>query len=115
MLKITEGMEDVRGRHVVVVDDLVQSGGTMINCKDLLLASGASEVSGYVTHGVFPKASWERFLDTEQTQPAQRWSNFWITNSIPTTAAEVADHPPFKVLSLAPRVIEHFKSFDDVV
>ncbi|XP_057763778.1 ribose-phosphate pyrophosphokinase 4 isoform X1 [Salvia miltiorrhiza] len=48
--------------HVVIVDDLVQSGGTLIECQKVLAEKGAAKVSAYVTHGVFPKKSWERFV-----------------------------------------------------
>ncbi|KAF9621744.1 hypothetical protein IFM89_027598 [Coptis chinensis] len=37
-------------RHVVIVDDLVQSGGTLIECQKVLAAHGATKVSAYVTH-----------------------------------------------------------------
>jgi phosphoribosylpyrophosphate synthetase len=59
IVRLKEG--EPHGRHVVIVDDLVQSGGTLIECQKLLAANGASKVSAYVTHGVFPKRSWERF------------------------------------------------------
>ncbi|KAH8967392.1 hypothetical protein BDL97_03G076300 [Sphagnum fallax] len=59
IVRLKEG--EPQGRHVVIVDDLVQSGGTLIECQKLLGANGASKVSAYVTHAVFPKRSWERF------------------------------------------------------
>ncbi|XP_039053585.1 ribose-phosphate pyrophosphokinase 4-like isoform X2 [Hibiscus syriacus] len=54
--------------HVVIVDDLVQLGGTLIEWQKVLLAHGAAKVSAYVTHGVFPKCSWERFTRKEDGQ-----------------------------------------------
>lgn len=39
IVQIKEG--DPRGRHVVIVDDLVQSGGTLIECHAVLAAMGA--------------------------------------------------------------------------
>ena len=51
------------GKHIVIVDDLVQSGGTLIECAKVLRREGASAVSAYVTHGVFPNESWRRFTD----------------------------------------------------
>ncbi|KAF9596150.1 hypothetical protein IFM89_007468 [Coptis chinensis] len=50
-------------------DDLVQSGGTLIECQKVLAAHGATKVSAYVTHGVFPKQSWERFLHKTKRDP----------------------------------------------
>jgi len=43
---------DVAGRHCIIVDDIVDSGGTLCNGAAALIASGASSASVYVTHGV---------------------------------------------------------------
>src|SRR6476660_4057841 len=43
---------DVEGYDCILVDDIVDSGGTLINAADALLASGATGVSAYITHGV---------------------------------------------------------------
>ncbi|CAN1795090.1 Ribose-phosphate pyrophosphokinase 3, chloroplastic [Linum perenne] len=59
IVRIKEG--DPQGRHVVIVDDLVQSGGTLIECQKVLAKHGAARVSAYVTHGIFPNQSFERF------------------------------------------------------
>lgn len=89
------------GRHVVIVDDLVQSGSTLVECQKVLAAHGAAKVSAYVTHGVFPKRSWERFLHENGVGPENGLSYFWITDSCPLTVKEVAGRQPFEVLSLA--------------
>jgi len=94
---IQEG--DPRGKHVIIVDDLVMTGGTLIQCKQALLENGADRVSSYVTHGVFPGQSWKRFID-------QEFSSFWMTDSCPETAAQVRGVKPFEVLSLAQDLIK---------
>ncbi|KAD2803974.1 hypothetical protein R6Q59_031812 [Mikania micrantha] len=99
IVRIKEG--DPKGRHVVIVDDLVQSGGTLIECQKMLAKHGAKKVSAYVTHGVFPKRSWERFKHDTGGQPDNGLTFFWITDSCPMTVKEVKDKPPFEVLSLA--------------
>ena len=43
---------DVRGKSCILVDDLVDSGGTLCNAADALKARGAESVDVYVTHGV---------------------------------------------------------------
>src|SRR6266446_3257001 len=43
---------EVAGRTCILVDDIVDSGGTLINAADALLEQGASEVYAYITHGV---------------------------------------------------------------
>jgi ribose-phosphate pyrophosphokinase len=82
-----------RGMHVVIVDDLVMTGGTLLETQRQLVAQGAAKVSCYATHGVFPAGSWERFLDVGLER-------FWTTDSCPE-AVGLQGRGPFEVLSLA--------------
>ena len=43
---------DVAGRNCILLDDIVDSGGTLCNAADALLEDGATSVSAYITHGV---------------------------------------------------------------
>ncbi|OVA20787.1 Phosphoribosyltransferase domain [Macleaya cordata] len=99
IVRLKEG--DPRGRHVVIVDDLVQSGGTLIECQKVLAAQGAAKISAYVTHGIFPNRSWERFQHDTGGSPENGLTYFWITDSCPLTVKEVKNRRPFEVLSLA--------------
>uniref|UniRef100_A0A0E0C7E1 Phosphoribosyltransferase domain-containing protein n=1 Tax=Oryza meridionalis TaxID=40149 RepID=A0A0E0C7E1_9ORYZ len=99
IVRIKEG--DPRGRHVVIVDDLVQSGGTLIECQKVLAEHGAAKVSAYVTHGIFPNESWEKFQPDNGEGPGHGLSHFWITDSCPLTVNAVKDRQPFEILSLA--------------
>ncbi len=92
---IKEG--DPRDRHVLIVDDLIMSGGTLIECKNILLEKGAAAVSAFATHGVFPDKSWVR-LENEGFQ------TIWITDSCPSSAEDLYSTPPFQVISLAPDI-----------
>ncbi|XP_009773013.1 ribose-phosphate pyrophosphokinase 4 isoform X1 [Nicotiana tabacum] len=98
IVRLKEGNPD--GCHVVIVDDLVQSGGTLIECQKVLAAHGASKVSAYVTHGIFPKRSWERFLHKNDGSD-KAFTYFWTTDSCPHTVKAVANQAPFEVISLA--------------
>ncbi|KAF6157454.1 hypothetical protein GIB67_004392 [Kingdonia uniflora] len=124
IVRLKEG--EPRGRHVVIVDDLVQSGGTLIECQytlrksqqddywilltllaespifqKVLAAHGAAKISAYVTHGIFPNNSWERFQHDNEGSPENGLSYFWITDSCPLTVTQVKNRRPFEVLSLA--------------
>lgn len=92
VVTVLEG--DCNGRHVVIVDDLVQTGGTLLECAKVMAAQGAAAISACCTHAVFPRRSWVKFVDTH-------FSNFWVTNSIPTTTDQLEGQKPFHVLSLA--------------
>jgi ribose-phosphate pyrophosphokinase len=52
-VKVFNVIGDVVGKHAVMVDDMVASGGTLVKAAEILLESGATEVSAYCTHGVF--------------------------------------------------------------
>ncbi len=43
---------DVKGQSCIMIDDIVDSGGTLVNAAEALLEAGATEVSAYITHGV---------------------------------------------------------------
>jgi ribose-phosphate pyrophosphokinase len=43
---------DVTGKDCLLIDDIVDSGGTLCNAADALLAKGATSVTAYITHGV---------------------------------------------------------------
>ena len=81
------------GRICLLVDDIVDSGGTLVNAADALLAGGASEVHGYISHGVLSGGAVARIT-------ASRLKELVITDSIqPTEAVRVAAN--IRVLSVA--------------
>src|ERR1700761_2897304 len=49
---------DVEGRACILIDDIVDSGGTLCNAADALLKNGATEVYAYITHGVLSARRW---------------------------------------------------------
>lgn len=93
-----------KDKHVFIIDDLVKTGGTLIECKDAMLARGAKEVSAYVTHGVFPEESWKRF--TNAKPGTVNFSKFFITNSCASMADLLHDKAPFEVLSLGQMCVD---------
>src|SRR6056300_477649 len=70
---------DVAGRHCLMVDDIVDSAGTLCNAADALIEAGATSVSAYVTHGVLSggavervgKSKLEKLLITDTIQPTK--------------------------------------------
>jgi len=84
---------DVQGRACILVDDIVDSGGTMVNAADALLEQGASSVHAYITHGVLSGGAVPRIT-------ASKLKELVITDSIqPTEAVRVARN--IRVLSVA--------------
>lgn len=75
---------DVAGRSCILVDDIVDSGGTLCNAAEALLAKGAKEVYAYITHGVLSGGAVARIA-------ASKLKELMITDSIqPTDAVKVA-------------------------
>lgn len=51
--RATDVAGDVNGKIVIVFDDVINSGGTVVNCAELLKERGAAEVHFFATHGLF--------------------------------------------------------------
>ncbi|MCK0209345.1 ribose-phosphate pyrophosphokinase [Starkeya koreensis] len=89
---------DVEGRRCILVDDIIDSGGTLVNAADALLARGATEVHAYITHGVLSGGAVSRVT-------ASNLKELVITDSIqPTEAVRVARN--IRVVSIASLLAE---------
>jgi ribose-phosphate pyrophosphokinase len=97
------------GRHVLIVDDLVQSGGTLFECGTALRQAGAKEVSAFVAHAVFPQDSWQRFL--RQGGDRNCFRKFYVTNSIPTLTQKLPVDDVFTVLDISQRIIHDLDQY----
>ncbi|MBM5782815.1 MAG: ribose-phosphate diphosphokinase, partial [Pelagibacterales bacterium] len=74
---------DVDNRNCIIVDDMVDSGGTLCNAADALLAKGAKSVSAYITHGILSGKACDRIANSQL-------KNLVITNSIEPTKETLA-------------------------
>ena len=84
---------DVRGKDCILIDDIVDSGGTLCNAADALLAKGATSVTAYITHGVLSGGAVARIAGS-------RLKELVITDSIqPTSAVDTA--PNIRVMTIA--------------
>jgi ribose-phosphate pyrophosphokinase len=89
---------DVSGKICVLLDDIVDSGGTLCNAAEALLAEGAEAVHAYCTHGVLSGGAVARIA-------ASRLRELVITDSIQATeAVRVARN--IRVMSIAPLIGE---------
>jgi ribose-phosphate pyrophosphokinase len=88
----SEVIGEVEGRHCVIVDDMIDTAGTVCGAAELLVSRGATDVWIMATHGVLSGPAGERL----QASPASR---VVVTNSLP-----IADGKQFEklhVLSIA--------------
>ncbi|HWM31673.1 MAG TPA: ribose-phosphate pyrophosphokinase [Methyloceanibacter sp.] len=56
---------DVEGHSCILIDDIVDSGGTLVNAGEALLAQGAKLVTGYITHGVLSGGAVARIMASQ--------------------------------------------------
>ncbi|MDB5538068.1 MAG: phosphoribosylpyrophosphate synthetase, partial [Devosia sp.] len=89
---------DVSGKHCILIDDIVDSGGTLINAAEALLKAGALEVSAYITHGVLSNGAAERIA-------ASKLKELVITDSIEETDLVQTAHN-IRRISIAPLIGE---------
>ncbi len=84
---------EVEGKDCLLIDDIVDSGGTLCNAADALLAKGAASVTAYITHGVLSGGAVTRITSSKLRELV-------ITDSIqPTTAVQSAHN--IRVVSTA--------------
>ncbi len=89
---------DVAGFTCILIDDIVDSGGTLVNAADALLANGAKEVYAYLTHGVLSGGATARVASS-------RLKEMVITDSIQPTDAVLAVKN-IRVVPIAPLIAE---------
>ena len=96
---------DVSGRDCILVDDLVDSGGTHCNAADALIRAGARSVSAYVTHGVLSGGAVARISSSPIVAMV-------ITDSILATEA-VRLAPNIRQITIAPLMAEAMRRISD--
>jgi ribose-phosphate pyrophosphokinase len=90
----------VRGRRAIIVDDEIDTGGTLIEIVRALEREGVTEIYACATHGVLSDPAVERITNSNLREVV-------ITDSIPIPAAKHI--PKIKVLSVAPLIGEAIK------
>ena len=96
---------DVSGRHCILIDDIIDSGGTLCNAAQALLDQGAKSVTAYITHGVLSGGAVAR-VDGSALE------ELVITDSIrPTDDAK--DSQRIRILTIAPLIGEAVRRIAD--
>jgi ribose-phosphate pyrophosphokinase len=96
---------DVKGRACILIDDIIDSGGTLCNAAAALMEAGASSVTAYLTHGVLSGTAVERV-------DASALKELVITDSIQPTDAAL-NSKRIRVLPIAPLIGEAIRRIAD--
>ncbi len=81
---------EVKGRDIVLVDDIIDTAGTITKAAEIMMENGAASVRAISTHPVFSGAAYERLINSPFTEIV-------VTDTIPLKQ----EHEKFKVLSTA--------------
>jgi ribose-phosphate pyrophosphokinase len=96
---------DVEGQPCVLIDDIVDSGGTICNAAEALLKNGATEVYAYATHGVLSGGAVARIK-------ASRLKSMVVSDSIAVTE-DVRACPNIRTISIAPLLGEAMRRINN--
>ncbi len=98
-VEVFDVIGNVEGKNCVIVDDIVDTAGTLVAAADMLLKKGAKSVRACITHGVLSGPAVERINNSKLTELV-------ITDTIPTDDKPIKNK---KVISVAPIMAEVIK------
>ncbi|MGE4280195.1 MAG: ribose-phosphate pyrophosphokinase [Magnetospirillum sp.] len=96
---------EVKGRRCILVDDIVDSAGTLCNAAEALMKAGAVSVSAYVTHGVLSGGAVARVTSSPLEELV-------VTDSIPATEAVKLAHN-IRQITIAPLMAESIQRISE--
>jgi ribose-phosphate pyrophosphokinase len=96
---------DVKGRSCILIDDIVDSGGTICNAAEALLRNGAKDVCAYATHGVLSGGAVARIAGS-------KLKSMVVTDSIAATE-EQRKCPNIRRISIAPLIGEAMRRINN--
>ncbi len=89
---------DINNRDCIIVDDIVDTAGTLCNAAEALIDAGAKSVSAYISHGVLSGPAIERIKNSKLNELV-------ITDSIAPSKL-ILDASNIRILNLAPLIAE---------
>lgn len=104
-VRMFEVVGEVSGRTCVLVDDMIDTGGTIVKAADTLFEQGADDVIVAATHGIFSGPAIDRLKNS-------RISEVVVTNTLPISPEQQFDK--LTVLSISPLIARAVRAvFDD--
>lgn len=75
--KVTGINAEVSGKVVIIYDDMIRTGGSLIKAAEAYKNAGAKKIIAVSTHGVFPEKAYEKLKESKL------FDSIWVTNSHP--------------------------------
>ena len=95
---------DIKGKDVLIVDDMISTGGTLFNAANFLKKQGARSVRAAVTHGLFTGDALKKFNESAIDE-------IIVTDTI-VQRDEVSSHKKITIVSVAPLLAEAIKRIE---
>ena len=100
--EVTGVSANVTSKHVIIYDDMIRTGGSLINAARVYAENGATKIDAIATHGVFPNDSLEKI------RSSGLFGQVVTTDSHPRAVALAGEF--LRVESTATLLTEHLKS-----
>ena len=99
---------EVEGKNIIIVDDMIDTAGTLCKAAEVLINKGAASVRACATHGIFSAQALQRLHDSVI-------SEIFITDTIPHP--ELKDDPKIKIVSMTEvfaRIIHKVYNYESI-
>jgi len=95
---------DVEGKRCIIVDDMIDTAGTLCKAADALKEQGAATVAAYATHAVFSGKAYDNILESALDEVV-------VTDTIPLPAGQFCHK--VRVISIASLIAETMRRIND--
>ena len=85
---------EVEGRNIILIDDMIDTAGTITKAADMLMEKGALSVRALATHAVLSAPAYDRIASSQLKEVV-------LTDTIPLTTSPDIDKSKIKILSVA--------------
>ena len=92
-------MGELEGKDAIIVDDIIDTAGTLVAAANLLINKGAKRIIACATHGIFSGPAVERLMNS----PIER---VIVTNTLPVYEKQFSK---LEIVSIAPLIAEAIK------